>query len=901
MVLQQAPKFTPETTTDELSSEFVASVITNPQPSKPPTDKDKKLKLGFKQLPFIIFGLALLGIGGLAFSFYQTAKQAELRAFQDDLANQSKIVDNEFALAKDSTVSLAAAARSIYDLGLRTPEAYNRLSLEFYLKRAKLVMAHSLGQTPFKLVPTTKWFWGYYYNDQGKKEQTGVRLPAPNDKTIYSELFKDDDYPSKNYYNEPMNAGKPVWTAPYLWYGINITSYLHIFRDAKGEVLGIANADLNITAMVELLKGLKSFSSSSFYSIITDKGIVIAYPPDPQQSVERANIDKVPELTNIWTQIQKDKQGYVISDGKLWAYRRLPVTNWLMLQAVSESSFYGGLLTQTLVASGLSVLFLSIIFALYLRTLNQSSSLANLLTIQQKITDRQKSEATLAEIQGQVSRLQTMDGLAESLSAYLAEIRSWLDCDRAVIYEFDAEFAGRITHEDVDSGWTSAFAARLSDPCIPQTLIDNYLQGRVAATNDVLNAGFAPNHLELMHKLQIKSNLVVPIRQADKLYGLLIVHKCQTQHNWQEDEIAYLRQAGEQLGYALSGIQLAIQKQNTVEQERLRSENIQRELITLLSDVEGAASGDLTVRAQISSGEIGIVADFFNAIVESLRDVVTQVKQASSQVNTSVNTNNESIRNLAQDATLQAKELDGALQSVAQMTDSMQQVAVSAQQAADASSKAANTAEAGSADIEQSVQSIMKLSQTVDDTAKKVKRLGDASQQISKVVVLIDQIALKTNMLALNASVEAARAGEEGRGFAVVAAEVGALAAQSANATKEISRLVESIQQETSEVVQSMQASTLQVVEGTNRVENARKSLNQIVEVSRQVNALFQDISLATTSQVKTSESVRSLMSNLSNQSQQSSDISRDVAIALQETADIASQLQASVETFKVN
>ena len=98
-----------------------------------------------------------------------------------------------------------------------------------------------------------------------------------------------------------------------------------------------------------------------------------------------------------------------------------------------------------------------------------------------------------------------------------------------------------------------------------------------------------------------------------------------------------------------------------------------------------------------------------------------------------------------------------------------------------------------------------------------------------------------------------------------------------------------------------MQASTLQVVEGTNRVENARKSLNQIVEVSRQVNALFQDITLATTSQVKTSESVRSLMSNLSTQSQQSSDISRDVAIALQETADIASQLQSSVETFKVN
>jgi methyl-accepting chemotaxis protein PixJ len=352
---------------------------------------------------------------------------------------------------------------------------------------------------------------------------------------------------------------------------------------------------------------------------------------------------------------------------------------------------------------------------------------------------------------------------------------------------------------------------------------------------------------------------------------------------------------------------IALQEEQTrqsaelAEKERLRSEAIQNELITLLSDVEGAVSGDLTVRAQISAGEIGIVADFFNAIVESLRDVVSQVKIATLQVNTSVNTNNESIRNLASDATLQAEQLDDALQSVESMTDSIQQVASNAKEAADASNLAATTAETGSIAIEQSATSILQLRQTVAETTKKVKRLGEASQQISKVVVLIDQIALKTNMLAVNASIEAARAGEEGRGFAVVAEEVGALAAQSAIATKEIARIVESIQQETSEVVESMEASTLQVVEGTNKVEDARKSLSQIVDVARQVNALFQGISTATTSQVQTSQSVKLVMENLSTQSQKSSATSREVAIALQETADVASKLQASVETFKVD
>ena len=519
----------------------------------------------------------------------------------------------------------------------------------------------------------------------------------------------------------------------------------------------------------------------------------------------------------------------------------------------------------------------------------------------QRFLALQESELKLSEVRSDISRLQSNEGLSQLLLNYLDNIRAILQCDRAVIYEFDTEFAGRITRESVGSGLRSAFDAQLSDPCIPNSIIENYKQGRTVATSDVLNAGFAPKHLELMYKLQIKSNLVVPIRQADKLYGLLIVHKCQDKHVWQEDEIAYLKQSGEQLGVAFNGLQLAIEKQNTADQERLRSESIQRELIELLSDVEGAVSGDLTVRAQISAGEIGIVADFFNAIVESLRDVVSQVKIATLQVSTSVNTNNESIRTLASDATLQAEQLDDALQSVEMMTDSIQQVASNAKEAADASNLAATTAETGSIAIEQSATSILQLRQTVAETTKKVKRLGEASQQISKVVVLIDQIALKTNMLAVNASIEAARAGEEGRGFAVVAEEVGALAAQSAIATKEIARIVETIQQETSEVVESMEASTLQVVEGTNKVEDARKSLSRIVEVARQVNALFQGISTATTSQVQTSQSVKLIMENLSTQSQKSSATSREVAIALQETADVAGKLQASVETFKVD
>jgi len=723
---------------------------------------------------------------------------------------------------------------------------------------------------------------------------------------IYTELFKDDDYPTKEYWTLPFNSGKSVWTDPYLWYGFNIASYLHIIRDAKGGILGVANADVNITEMVKLIKELKTYNPSSYNVLLTDKGTIVTYPPEPTTGENRENIQKVPELSNIWSEIQKEKQGLIVSDGKVWAYRRLPSTDWVMLEAVPETSLYGERLFQHVSVSMIAGIILLVIFILYLRTLKQSDSLGVLLGIQEKITEREKVQARMSQILAEVSRSRDLDELDAPLSRYMAEIRQDLNCDRVVVYRFMDDgmgvTKGIIVAEDGLPHLTNAKAAGLSDPCIPRETLEAYKNGRIVAINDVFKEGcIAPAHINLMHQLQIKSNLIVPVIRLGELDSLLIAHSCDRQRNWQQSEIATLKQLADEIGRAISGLASLEQQRFVADQERNRSEAIQRELITLLSDVEGAVSGDLTVRAQISAGEIGIVADFFNAIVESLRDVVSQVKIATGQVSTSVNMNNDSIRLLAGEATLQAKQLDEALQSVEQMTASIQQVASNARQAADASNESAKTAETGSIAIAQSASSILQLRQTVAETTKKVKRLGEASQQISKVVVLIDQIALKTNMLAVNASIEAARAGEEGRGFAVVAEEVGALAAQSATATKEIARIVETIQQETTEVVESMEASTLQVVEGTNKVEDARKSLVQIVEVAKKVNELFQGISIATTSQVATSQSVKLVMENLSTQSQKSSATSREVAIALQETANVASKLQASVETFKVD
>ncbi|AFZ37895.1 methyl-accepting chemotaxis sensory transducer [Stanieria cyanosphaera PCC 7437] len=334
-------------------------------------------------------------------------------------------------------------------------------------------------------------------------------------------------------------------------------------------------------------------------------------------------------------------------------------------------------------------------------------------------------------------------------------------------------------------------------------------------------------------------------------------------------------------------------------QQQEKNENLQQELLELLGDVDGAASGDLTVRSRINEGEIGIVADFFNAIIESLREVVSQVKQAATKVNTSIGKDQGAIELLAEEALQQTEKIGKTLMSVEQMTRSIQQVADNAQTAAQVTQLAATKAETGGASMERTVSSILQLRQTIDETAEKVKSLGDASQQISRVISLINQIAMQTNLLAINASIEAARAGAEGKGFAVVAEEVGELATQSAQATKEVEKILAKIQKETAQVVEAMAIGTTQVVEGTRLAEDTKQSLEQIVQISRQIDELVQSISSATVSQAETSQTVAQLMEQVARVSDHTSTASRQVSSSLENTVAIARQLQASVNTFK--
>jgi twitching motility protein PilJ len=340
--------------------------------------------------------------------------------------------------------------------------------------------------------------------------------------------------------------------------------------------------------------------------------------------------------------------------------------------------------------------------------------------------------------------------------------------------------------------------------------------------------------------------------------------------------------------------------QRKAEEQEEAKENLQRQVIRLLDDVEGAARGDLTVQAEVTADVLGAVADAFNLTIQNLRDIVQQVKVAAKEVTKGATNSETFARALSSDALRQAEELAVTLNSVQVMTESIQRVAVAAREAEIVAGDASAIALKGGEAVENTVAGILEIRETVAETTRKVKRLAESSQEISKIVALISQIASRTNLLALNASIEAARAGEAGRGFAIVADEVRQLADKSAKSLKEIEQIVMQIQSETGSVMTAMEEGTQQVIKGTKLAEEAKRSLENIIQVANRIDTLVRSITSDTVEQTETSRAVAHVMQSVELTAQETSQEAQRVSGALQLLVGVSGDLISSVERFRV-
>jgi len=335
------------------------------------------------------------------------------------------------------------------------------------------------------------------------------------------------------------------------------------------------------------------------------------------------------------------------------------------------------------------------------------------------------------------------------------------------------------------------------------------------------------------------------------------------------------------------------------ESERENKRN-QEAILRLLNEMGNLADGDLTVQASVTEDVTGAIADSINFTIEELRTLVKGINSATDQV-ARATTDAQAISNRLYEASQrQNKEIQQASASVLQMAQSINEVSQTAAQSARVAQQSLAAAEKGGQAVHNQIAGMNEIRTQIQDTAKRIKRLGESSLEIGEIVELISDITEQTNVLALNAAIQAASAGEAGRGFTVVAEEVQRLAERSAEATKQIEAIVKTIQADTQDAVAAMEKSTVGVVEGTKLSDAAGQALDEIRKVSRELAELIGGISAQTQKQSASVSDVTRGMQGILRITEETTEGTKQTNVSIGQLTRLAAELRSSVAGFKV-
>ena len=343
-------------------------------------------------------------------------------------------------------------------------------------------------------------------------------------------------------------------------------------------------------------------------------------------------------------------------------------------------------------------------------------------------------------------------------------------------------------------------------------------------------------------------------------------------------------------------IEAELRKQETEEQNRRNQDAILR----LLDELGNLAEGDLTVQASVTEDITGAIADSVNYAIEALRDLVSTINSTSGLVAAAVQETSAIADRLAKSSEIQARQIENASATVMQMAHSMDEVSSKTAASAEVAEKSVGIAHEGGDRVRRTINGMNTIREHIQDTSKRIKRLGESSQEIGDIVALINDIADQTNILALNAAIQASAAGDAGRGFAVVADEVQRLAERSSNATKRIETLVKTIQADTNEAVISMEKSTTEVVGGAGLAEKAGEALEEIEKVSANLAELIDEISKSAGRVSEMASRVSGAMTSINEITGQTAESSVATASAIGKLNQLAQELRQSVAGFRL-
>ena len=349
------------------------------------------------------------------------------------------------------------------------------------------------------------------------------------------------------------------------------------------------------------------------------------------------------------------------------------------------------------------------------------------------------------------------------------------------------------------------------------------------------------------------------------------------------------------LGFAL--LRDARTRAQQADQQNLRNQAAIRRLLDEMVDL---SDGDLTIEATVTEDITGAIADSVNQAVEEMRTLVTTINETSVRVSASAQETRATALSLEEASEHQRSQIGKVSETVKAMSRAMNQMADDSAKSADIAQQSVSIAAAGGATVRRTISGMDNIREQIQETSKRIKRLGESSQEIGNIVELIEDIADQTNILALNAAMQAAMAGESGRGFAVVADEVQRLAERSAHATKQIDALVKTIQADTNEAVSSMEASTSEVVSGARLAEDAGEALQRIEQVSQEIASATKTVAQRLQQQSREAGSINETMGVVQGITSRTAAGTEQTTQSIETLAHMSEQLRQTVARFKL-
>jgi twitching motility protein PilJ len=349
------------------------------------------------------------------------------------------------------------------------------------------------------------------------------------------------------------------------------------------------------------------------------------------------------------------------------------------------------------------------------------------------------------------------------------------------------------------------------------------------------------------------------------------------------------------LGFAL--LRDARTRAQQADQQNLRNQAAIRRLLDEMVDL---SDGDLTIEATVTEDITGAIADSVNQAVEEMRTLVSTINETSVRVSASAQETRATALSLEEASEHQRSQIGKVSETVKAMSRAMNQMADDSAKSADIAQQSVSIAAAGGATVRRTISGMDNIREQIQETSKRIKRLGESSQEIGNIVELIEDIADQTNILALNAAMQAAMAGESGRGFAVVADEVQRLAERSANATKQIDALVKTIQADTNEAVSSMEASTSEVVSGARLAEDAGEALQRIEQVSQEIASATKTVAQRLQQQSREAGSINETMGVVQGITSRTAAGTEQTTQSIETLAHMSEQLRQTVARFKL-